>query len=136
MGHDVAAQYEKRCAHAFAPQRRQHPVGGAGPGAVVEGQHKFLVGKRQSVREMLAANPWRGAGVDRDHTFGAERVWMAGAGRSHSGLRNEARGQQQDDSSNEHDGLPPAAIVAATSRPRKDLPAQRTGSRYSAVRGV
>ena len=78
MGDGVAAEHEEGRAHAFVLERGQHPVGGAGPGPVVEGQHHLLRRERQRHRELLAADRRRLRRIDGEHAFGAERRRIAG----------------------------------------------------------
>jgi len=78
MGRGAAAQHEEGCLDAFMAQRRQHRIGGAGEGAVIEGQRDLLGLQRQRRLEMLAADRGRGGRIDGQDTRGAERRRIAG----------------------------------------------------------
>ena len=80
MRDNVAADQEEGGEHAFVLERIENSRRGGGPGAVVEGEHQLLGLQRQGRRELFAADARRAGGIDREHTFGAERVWVAGAG--------------------------------------------------------
>jgi len=95
MGIGVAAEQEEGCPHAFGLESVQHLRRRRRPGAVVEGQHQFLVGKRQCVGEMFAADPRRGRGAHRKDAGGPQRIGAAtagvgGAGRGRDDDRHES----------------------------------------------
>ena len=55
-------------------ERLQHRRGVVRPGAVVEGQHHFLVGEEVELLEMLETEARSARGVDHDGAGDAERI--------------------------------------------------------------
>jgi hypothetical protein len=106
---DIAAEQEEGGADAFRLQGVEHPRRGCRPGAVVEGQHQFLVAQRQGVGEVLAADPGGASGIDGQHPFGAERIVIARTRLRRCGRRKKAGDQREDEKSN-HDDAQAATI--------------------------
>ena len=98
----ILAQQKERGAHAFVLERVEHLRRGARPGTVVEGQDQFLFAQRQRRREVLAADPGRGLGVDLKHAFGTESVRIARARLRDGGQWKKDRGDRDSNGSN-HD---------------------------------
>src|SRR5712691_1023803 len=95
-GLNVSADEEEGRLHAFALERVEHPIRGAGPRAVVEGEHDLFGRERQRGGKLLASDPRRCRGVDRQHAAGAERAGIARALRRER-LRRDQRDQHKDD---------------------------------------
>ena len=76
----VLADREERRLDALVGQRLEHGRRGR-PGAVVEGQHHFLVAQEVVLAEMLEAEARTAGGVDLDRAGDAERVGIVALGR-------------------------------------------------------
>src|SRR6267378_394024 len=72
LGSRLADQEERR-AHAFMGQRRQHPLRGRRPRAVIECQYHLVIPERQRLRKALKPNPRGGGGIDAKNPRGTER---------------------------------------------------------------
>ena len=76
----VLADDEENAGGAFVRQRLKDRRRVDRPGAVVEGQHHFLVAQEVELFEMLKAEPRSARGVDLDSTADTERVRVGAGG--------------------------------------------------------
>lgn len=95
MGGGAAADEKKGREDAFPLERLKHCGGRAWLGTVIEGQHDFLVGERQAVGKVLAADPRGRGGMNRDHARRRKRIRVPRAGLLLGLSRRQPGGEQK-----------------------------------------